>query len=94
MCRFLLQHGADVDAISLLPEQRERAKRFVCTPLANIMVFPNQQVDLQDLAICRKLLLRAGSDPTVPPLDAKTPNVFIDAIENAFLFGKQVRNIS
>ncbi|KAB5567032.1 ankyrin repeat-containing domain protein [Coniochaeta sp. 2T2.1] len=79
MCRFLLQHGADVDHVTQDPNfgtRRGSPILYVGTALAGMPVHPRRLVlqgrTMQHAIECLKLLLENGCDPMAPMRKVKS----------------------
>ncbi|KAF2786022.1 ankyrin [Melanomma pulvis-pyrius CBS 109.77] len=70
MCKFLIEHGADVDEIASVSHERE----FQYPPLLSKIHNDVDEEDdhLQAIIECRRLLLQAGADPTIRDSGDKT----------------------
>lgn len=85
MCRFLLEHGADVDHFAPIPEYGLRSGNALSTyvdelPQKMILESPGQQQQCE--SICQRLLLNAGCDPNIRGINStgEPLSAFLDEV--------------
>ncbi|KAH7068946.1 hypothetical protein BKA63DRAFT_98278 [Paraphoma chrysanthemicola] len=92
MCRFLVENGADIDELA----PHHRWTEFQFTPLHAFLNDFEEDDDilLQDIRECRRLLLHAGADPTITCSEGSSPVVeavyhgTLDTLKDALDGGK------
>lgn len=91
MCRFLLQHGADVDHVANYTGPFGFRSDYI-GPALDACVNDDEAEDdeLKSILICRKLLLEAGCDPTIPIVDEQGRHDG-DVVGDTLWFGVPVR---
>ncbi|KAF2806383.1 ankyrin [Mytilinidion resinicola] len=63
MCKFLLENGADVDEVAFAPDDRKNAGLALFLP----WTYMGSDTELKEsLLECKRLLLYAGADPSIP----------------------------